>query len=63
MDLQRWTGLKLNHMHYNSVKFSVDEWQIKANDFSEANSQTEHNTKVFTDWSLEKRRGKIYAQK
>ena len=33
---------------------------MKENDFSEANSQTVHN---ITDWSLEKRRGKIYTQK
>ena len=24
-----WTGLKLNHVHYNSVEFSVDEWWKK----------------------------------
>ena len=29
IDLQCWTGLKLNRVHYNSVKFSVDEWWEK----------------------------------
>ena len=27
--LQCRIGLKLNHVHYNSVEFSVDEWRKK----------------------------------